>query len=76
MISPIGEAWSKTYPHSLRSVLTSNAFAPASPTSSQTVNSSSRPTGDPSTAQRRATSRMTATAALLSAPRMVSPRLR
>ena len=38
----------------------------------RSVNSSSSPTGEPSTLQRRASSRITATAALLSAPRMPS----
>ena len=45
-------------------------MAPASAFSSETVKSSSTPTGDPSTLQRRASSSITATAALLSAPRM------
>ena len=50
---------------------TSNAFAPASAFSSETVNSSSSPTGEPSTGS-GAGSSSTATAALLSAPRMPS----
>ena len=46
--SPIGEAWSKTYPKSLLRREASNARAPASAVSSQTVNSSSTSTGAPS----------------------------
>ena len=54
---------------------TSNALAPASARSSLTVNSSSMPTGEPSSVARRASSSSIATAALLSAPRIVSPAL-
>src|SRR5919199_6505724 len=75
MISPIGEAWSYTKPSFDRSFETSNAFAPCRPFSSPTVNSSSTPTGVPSTAARCASARRIATVALLSAPRIVSPAL-
>ena len=74
--SPIALAWSRTKPHSARSAEASNAFAPRSPCSSATVSSSSIPTGGGSPAWRATSSMKTATAALLSAPRIVSPRLR
>ena len=48
---------------------------PPGPVSSLTVNSSSSPTGEPSTATRWASASSCATAALLSAPRIVSPAL-
>ena len=68
--SPIGVAWSNTYPNSDRSCEVSKRLAPSRPISSATVNRSSRPTGEPSTTQRRAIVRIIATADLLSAPRM------
>ena len=71
-ISPIGEAWSKTKPKSLRRREASNARAPASATSSPTVNSSSTSTGAPAWRTWRASASSTAIAALLSAPRMPS----
>ena len=58
-----------------RAARQSNALAPARPVSSPVVNSSSTPTGAPSIAIRRASSSSSATAALLSAPRIVSPAL-
>ena len=72
--SPIGEAWSRTKPNSDRSCETSNSLAPASAFSSETVKSSSTPTGEPSMATRCASASITATAALLSAPRIASLR--
>ena len=60
---------------SLRSVETSKTRAPLSPFSSLTEKMSSTPTGEPSTAARWARARSIATAALLSAPRIVSPAL-
>src|SRR5919197_1424367 len=50
--SPIGLAWSKTYPNCERSCETSNALAPASAFSSLTVKRSSTPSGALSTAAR------------------------
>ena len=50
-------------------------MAPASASSSSTVSSNSIATGEPSTLARRATSTKTATAALLSAPRIVVVRV-
>jgi hypothetical protein len=70
--SPIGVAWSKTKPNAASDIDVSNSAAPWSPTSSDSVNRSSMPTGAPSTEHRRATSSSTATAALLSAPRIPS----
>jgi hypothetical protein len=72
--SPIAEAWSNTYPNSDSSRPTSNAVAPRRPISSLVVKSSSQPTGEPPQPNRRATSSSTATAALLSAPRIASRR--
>ena len=74
--SPIGEAWSKTKPSSALRRERSKAFAPASASSSQVVNSSSTPTGALPCASRRAVPRIVATAALLSAPRIASWRFR
>ena len=74
--SPTALAWSRMKPQSERSVAGSTAFAPRSPCSSATVSSSSIPTGGGSSAWRATSSTKTATAALLSAPRIVSPRLR
>ncbi len=74
--SPTVLAWSRTKPHSERSVEASNAFAPRRPCSSATVSTSSIPTGGGSEACRATSSMNTATAALLSAPRIVSPALR
>ncbi len=74
--SPTGPAWSSTNPTGERRAAVSNAFAPRSPCSSATVRTSSIPTGGGSAACRATSSMKTATAALLSAPRIVSPRLR
>ena len=57
------------------SLETSKTRAPLSPFSSLTEKISSTPTGEPSTAARWASARSIATAALLSAPRIVSPAL-
>ncbi len=73
--SPTALAWSRTKPHCERSAAASNALAPRSPCSSATVSNSSIPTGGGSSAWRATSSMKTATAALLSAPRIVSPRL-
>ena len=74
--SPTGPAWSRTKPTRERRTEASNAFAPRSPCSSATVRTSSIPTGGGVSAWRATSSMKTATAALLSAPRIVSPRLR
>ena len=74
--SPIGLAWSSTKPNGERSDPRSSSFAPRSPSSSATVNRISSPIGGGLCAYRAASSISTVTAALLSAPRIVSPRLR
>ena len=73
----MGLAWSNTKPNSLRSEWRSTSLAPISPGSSMVVNTSSSPTGGPPRSIRWRTAPMiVATAALLSAPRMPSLRLR
>ena len=74
--SPIGLAWSSTKPNGERSAPRSSSLAPRRPSSSATVNTSSIPAAAAPRRARAASSSRTATAALLSAPRIVSPRLR
>ena len=75
--SPIGPAWSYTYPTLASSRDSSKAAAPRRPTSSFGVKRSSTPAcARPSSTNRAIASSIDATAALLSAPRIVPAVLR